>query len=669
MSGGTYAQNFDLLANSGSPGWTDNSTLPGWYISKAGGTSGNGQVTAYSTGNGSSGTGAIYSFGASGSTERALGSIASGTPGNFAYGVRFTNDTGSAQSNITVSCTGEQWRNGGNTSAQKLAFSYLVSSSPITNSDAGNANSWTAFTGLDFTTPTTGPTASALDGNNPANEQVFLNVILPGVVVPPGQEIFLRWFDTNDYGNDHAVAIDNLTVSFSASASSPPVITSPPQSEAAGEGGFAIFSASATGSPAPNYQWQFNQTNLTGQTGPTLALTNLTAVQAGSYSVIVTNSVGATNSRSAALMVMPVSSAATNGGIRILQYNVEGNGVADWSTNTAQAQAIGRELVFLNPDIVTFNEIPTNGVALMPDWMNAFLPGYSLATNSTSDGYIQSVIASRFPITRSASHLQFSSLAPYGYTGTGFTRDLFEAQIAVPNYPLPLHVFVAQLKSTGSGNPQDDANKRAAMASAVSNYFATVYLAGTNGLHPYILAGDMNEDAFFPDTDYASGQPLQRLTSPPTGLQMTIPINPVTRTDLTESIQGSLDTRFDYILPCGLLFSNIAGGEVFRTDLLTNFPPNLFSNDDMTASDHLPVLMVFKNPFDTPFKIISCRRTSQSVTLNWESQNNRAFNIEASTDLMAWTAFATNVTTAGTNATFTTNFTGSPEFFRLFRVP
>jgi len=150
---------------------------------------------------------------------------------------------------------------------------------------------------------------------------------------------------------------------------------------------------------------------------------------------------------------------------------------------------------------------------------------------------------------------------------------------------------------------------------------------------------------------------------------MTIPINPVTRTDLTESIQGSLDTRFDYILPCGLLFSNIAGGEVFRTDLLTNFPPNLFSNDDMTASDHLPVLMVFKNPFDTPFKIISCRRTSQSVTLNWESQNNRAFNIEASTDLMAWTAFATNVTTAGTNATFTTNFTGSPEFFRLFRVP
>jgi endonuclease/exonuclease/phosphatase family metal-dependent hydrolase len=673
MSSGTYSQNFDSLANSGSPGWTDNSTLPGWYISKSVAPN---NVTGYTPGTGSSGTGAIYSFGASGSTERALGSVASGTPGNFAYGVRFTNDTGSAQSNIMVSYTGEQWRNGGNVNAQKLAFSYLVSNSPITNSDAVNANIWTTFTGLDFTTPTTGATASALDGNNPANEQVFTNVVLSGVVVPAGQEIFLRWFDTNDVGNDHAVALDNLTVSFSASTNSPPatapVITLQPRSQAAGEGGFAIFSADATGSPAPNFQWQLNRTNLPGATSATLALNNLTTSQAGTYSVTVTNAAGATNSSSAALIVAPVSFDATNGGIRILQYNVAGNGVADWSTNTAQAQAIGRELVYLNPDIVTFNEIPTNGLALMPNWMKAFLPGYYLATNSTSDGYIQSVIASRFPITRSASHLAFSSLAPYGYTGTSFTRDLFEAQIAAPNWPLPLHVFVAHLKSTGSSDPQDDADKRAAMASAISNYFATVFLPGTNGTHPFVLDGDMNEDAFFPDTDYVSGQPIQRLTSPPTGLQMTIPINPITRTDLTESIQGSLDTRFDYILPCGLLFSNIAGSEVFRTDLLASFPPNLFSNDDKTASDHLPVLMVFNNPFDTPFKLLSIVRTNQSVTLNWESQNNRTFAIEVSSNLAVWTPFATNLFTTTTNSPFvftTNNVADKTRFFRVYRVP
>jgi endonuclease/exonuclease/phosphatase family metal-dependent hydrolase len=674
MSGGMYSQSFDSLANNGTPAWTDNSTLPGWYISKSVAPN---DVTSYAAGTGSSGTGAIYSFGASGSNERALGSVASGTPGNFAYGVRFTNDTGSVQSNITVFYTGEQWRNGGNTNAQKLAFSYRVGSSPITNSDAVNASSWTPFTNLDFTTPTTGSTAGALDGNNPANERAFTNVVLTGVVIQPGQEIFLRWFDANDTGNDHAVALDNLTVGFSASTNSPspasaPVITLQPQSEAAGEGGFAIFSVNAAGSPAPDFQWQFNGTNLSDATGATLTLTNLTTSQAGSYSVTITNVAGATNSSSAALIITPVSFDATNGEIRLLQYNVAGNGVADWSTNTAQVQAIGRELVYLNPDIVTFNEIPTNGLALMPDWMKAFLPGYFLATNSTSDGYIQNVIASRFPITRSASHMAFSSLAPYGYTGTGFTRDLFEAQIAVPNWPLPLHVFVTHLKSTGSSNPQDDANKRAAMASAVSNYFAAVFLPGTNGMHPYVLDGDMNEDAFFPDADYVSGQPIQRLTGPPAGLQMTIPVNPATRADLTESIQGSLDTRFDYILPCALLFSNIAGDEVFRTDLLTNLPPDLLSNDDMTASDHLPVLMVFNNPYDTPFKIISCVRTSEGVTLNWESQNNRVFDIEVSSNLVAWTPFATNLPATTTNSPFvftTNNVADGARFFRVHRAP
>jgi len=679
MSGGTYAQNFDSLANSGTANsWTDNSTLTGWYASKSISTN---IVTAYRADTGGGNAGALYSYGGSGSAERALGSIASGTPGNFAYGVRFTNDSGSAQGNLTVSYTGEQWRNGGNTNAQKLAFSYLVSGSPITNSDAVNVNSWTAFTELNFTTPTTGATAGALDGNNPTNEQVFANVVLPAVV-QPGQEIFLRWFDANDSGNDHAVAVDNLTVSFSASTNlpppkAPPVITLPPQNEAAGEGGFAIFSVSATGNPPPGFQWQLNETNLPGATGPTLTLNNVTASQSGNYSVAVTNSAGATNSNFATLLVTPASLSAPNGAITILTYNVDGNSIAgtdpsNWAVTAPQVKAIGRELVYLNPDIITFNEIPSAYLWQMTNWVTAFLPGYHLATNSTGDGYIQNVIASRFPITRSASHLQFSSLAPYGYTGAGFTRDLFEAQIAVPNWPLPLHVFVAHLKSTGSSSSQDDAGKRAAEAAAVSNYFANVFLAGTNATHPYILDGDMNEDAFFPDADYTSGQPVQRLTSAPTGLQMSIPINPATHTDLTESIRSPLDARFDYILPCGILFSNIAGCEVFRTDLLTNFPPDLFSNDDKIASDHLPVLMVFNNPFDTPFQLLSITRTNQDVTLKWESQNNRNYGVEASSNLAAWTPLATNLLSTTTNSPFvftTSNVADNIKFFRIRRAP
>jgi endonuclease/exonuclease/phosphatase family metal-dependent hydrolase len=676
MSDGTYHQSFDLLADSGSAnGWTDNATLPGWYASKS--VSPN-AVTNYIANAGSLTTGSLYSYGAAASANRALGVLVSGTPGNIAFGVRFTNDTASAQSNIVISFTGEQWRNA-NAAAQTLAFSYQTGIS-LTNVNGAGAFVWTPFSALDFSTPVTGGTARAVDGTTMANEIIFTNVPLTGVVVQAGQELFLRWFLARPAsGSSHGVAIDNLSVSFQAIGNSPPVIMSQPQSEAAGEGGFAIFSVSATGSPAPNFQWQFNGTNLSGTTNSTLTLNNLLANQAGSYSVMVSNSAGVTNSGAATLIVAPTSLLATNGAIKILTYNVAGNNsgtatnAADWSTTAPQVQAIGRELMCLQPDIVAFNEIPTtNGVMQMPDWMKAFLPGYFLATNSTGDGHIQSVIASRFPITRSSSHLAYSSLAAYGYTSSSFTRDLFEAQIAVPNWPLPLHIFVAHLKSTGATTPQDDANKRAAMASAISNYFTTFFLPGANGSHPYVLAGDLNEDAFFPDTDYVSGQPIQRLTSPPTGLQMTIPVNPITHADLTESIQGSLDTRFDYILPCGLLFSNIAGGEVFRTDLLTNFPDNLFSNDDKIASDHLPVLMVFNNPFDTPFQLLSIMRTNQTLTLQWESQNNRSFDIEASPDLAAWTPFVTNLLITNNNPSFdfTTNDVTDPiKFFRVRRAP
>jgi endonuclease/exonuclease/phosphatase family metal-dependent hydrolase len=676
MSGGVYHQNFDGLASVGSVNaWTDNSTLPGWYASKSALPN---AVTNYIANAGSLTTGSLYSYGATASADRALGLLVSGTPGNMAFGIRFTNDTGSAQSNLLVSFIGEQWRNA-NAVAQTLAFSWRIGNA-LTNADAAGTLAWMPFDALNFSTLVNGGTVGALDGTAAANQIIFTNVPLAGVVVQAGQELFLRWFLARPgSGSSSGVAIDNLTVSFQAAGNSPPLIETPPQSEAAGEGGFALFSVVASGSPLPDYQWQCNETNLPGATNSTLVLTNLAMNQAGNYSVLVTNFDGVTNSGTAALFVTPTSLLATNGGIKILTYNVAGNNSgtatnpADWSTNSPQAQAIGRELAFLNPDIVAFNEIPvTNGVAQMPEWMTAFLPGYFLATNSTGDGHIQSVVASRFPITRSASHLAFSSLAPFGYTSSSFTRDLFEAQIAVPNWPLPLHVFVAHLKSTGSSNPQDDANKRAAMASAVSNYFATVYLPGTNGTDPFLLAGDLNEDAFFPDTDYVSGQPIQRLTGVATGLQMTIPVNPVTGADLTESIQDTLDTRFDYILPCALLVSNIAGGEVFRTDLLTDFPPNLFSNDDIIASDHLPVLMVFNNPFNTPFKMLSIARTNQSVTLQWESQNNRTYNIEASSNLVSWLPFATNLPVATTSSPFvfnSSNVADPVKFFRIYRTP
>ncbi|HWH71547.1 MAG TPA: endonuclease/exonuclease/phosphatase family protein, partial [Candidatus Sulfotelmatobacter sp.] len=352
----------------------------------------------------------------------------------------------------------------------------------------------------------------------------------------------------------------------------------------------------------------------------------------------------------------------------LLTYNVNGNGQSDWSTNAAQVQAIGRQLRYLQPDIIAFNEIPYTNTWQMPNFVAAYLPGYNLATNSGTDGFVRSVIASRFPIRWSQKWLDGVSLAPFGYSGN-FARDLFQAQIAIPGFPQPLEVFVAHLKATTS-SPQNDASKRAAEAGAISNFFVTTFLPGTNGLHPYLLAGDLNEDIFLPETNrYVSGHPIQSLVSEPTGLQLTTPLNALTGTDFTESIRDQLNVRFDYILPCSLLASNVLSSQVFRTDLLANPPAPLLKTDDQTASDHLPVLMNFGNPYAKPFRLSSLRCANQTRTLQWETVRGQSYRVEVSSNLVDWSVLANSLTATDTTATLATNRAEARQFFRVYRLP
>ena len=571
MSNGTYSQNFDSLGFSGRPVWTDNLTLPGWYASQSGGSN---LVSEYRADSGTSYAGALYSFGASGSNERALGSLASGGTGRIAYGLRLLNNTGVPQTDFTISCTGEQWRVA-DSRIQRLSFSYRTGSS-LTNADAANAESWTPVPALDFHSPNTNPTA-ALDGNDPANETVFSNLTLPGVVILPGQEIFLRWTDENDIGSDDALALDNLTVSFSAAGTN-----SPP--------------------------------------------------------------------------------ASTEAGFTLMTYNTHGNDVPDWSTNSAQVRAIGRELMYLNPDIIAFNEIPYTNTYQMANWVKAFLPGYYLATNSGTDGYIRNALASRFPIVRSKSWLHSSNLDPYGYMNSNFTRDLFEAEIAVPNFPQHLHVFVVHLKA---GQSTDASSKRAAEAGAISNYFVNTYLPA-DPLQPYIVCGDMNEDIARPPS--SDPESIQRLISAPTGLHLTTPLNPFTGSELTFSIQAAQPSkRYDYILPCGLLYSNILSSEVFRTDLLAPVPDRLNGDEDKTASDHLPVVMTFANPYEKPFRLTSVAREDQTVTLSWETLIGQPYQVEVSSNLSDWETLSDHLTATGAFLSFSTNLPAGAEFIRVKR--
>ena len=458
--------------------------------------------------------------------------------------------------------------------------------------------------------------------------------------------------------------VDDLVVGSTFSdliAAVPPTITAHPQSQTVNEGSTVNFSASADGGSL-SFQWRFNGADIPGATSPTLSLTNVSISQAGSYVMAVTNVAGATNSNPATLTIIP----RTAGALSIMDYNTHGNFATNWSTNAAQIQAIARQVQYLNPDIITFQEIPLNRTYEMTNFLNAFLPGYYMATNSGSDGFIRSVILSRFPITRSQKWLDGADLAPFGYTNANFTRDLFEAQIAVPNFPQPVHVFTAHLKSGTSS--ADDAARRAAEASAISNFFVTAFLT-TNSSHPYLLTGDMNEDVSRPAT--GSQQPIQRLANTATGLHLTTPLNPISNSELTYSIQNTNTgptRRYDYVFPSSILFSNINSAQVFRTDLLSPTPTNLFWDDNITSSDHLPVFMVFNNPYVVPFRISSFGVTNQTVTLKWETDAGHDYRVESSVNLTNWIPAVTITATTNT-ATFSTNSVGDAMYFRIYRAP
>lgn len=662
MSSGSYTQNFDSLAISGTANvWANNVTLPGWYSSRNGT-----NTVSYRAGDGGGNAGDFWSYGVAGIsniTDRALGSVASGSATPIAFGVRFTNNTAAAFTNILIIYTGEQWRNGNNTAQQTLSFSYQVSNTPLTNASAAG---WLNFSPLDFVTPTVGSVVSALDGNAATNYQTFAGLTLTGASVAPGQEIFLRWSDINDTGNDHGFAIDDLIVTFNGGVSNPPAaptILAHPQSQTVTVGGSVSFSISVTGNPAPAYQWQFNSTNILGATSSSLTLNNVTTNQAGDYLVVITNSLGSTNSQTVTLTVVPPAPAVA--GFSLMNYNTHGNFVGDWTTNSAQVKAIGRQVQFLNPDIITFQEIPmTNGGwTHMGEFTAVYRPGYFLATNSGTDTFIRSAILSRFPITRSTSRLDGASLTNFGYNGK-FTRDLFEAEIVVPGFPQPLHVFTVHLKS---GQGTDDSNRRSAEALAISNYLTQAFLS-TNSLRTYLLTGDMNEDIYRPPS--SNPQSIEKLTSTPTGLRLTTPTNLFNGSELTFSIQAASTTkRYDYILPCTLLFSNSASSQVFRSDLLPNPPPPLLATDSESASDHMPVVMTFNNPYDKPFKLLSFTRSNLTVTLNWQSVPGQPYRVESSTNLTAWSVLANNLVATGESYTYTTNLNDATRFFRVYRVP
>jgi len=105
-----------------------------------------------------------------------------------------------------------------------------------------------------------------------------------------------------------SVTSSNATLTVTP-VSAAPAITVQPVSQESAVGLSATFSVTATGTPAPSYQWLKNSVPITGANGASLTLSGLTLGDAANYGVNVTNAFGTVTSAAATLNVNALASA------------------------------------------------------------------------------------------------------------------------------------------------------------------------------------------------------------------------------------------------------------------------------------------------------------------------------------------------------------------------
>jgi lysophospholipase L1-like esterase len=160
---------------------------------------------------------------------------------------------------------------------------------------------------------------------------------------------------------DYAVVVTNgagtvTSVVATLTVWVPPSITSQPQSRTNVLGTAVTFSVTATGMAPLTYQWQLNGANIGGATGANLSLNNVQISDAGSYTVVLTNTAGAVTSAIATLTVWAppaISSqpqSRTNLSGTVATFNVTATGATplsyQWQLNgTAIPGANGASLI------------------------------------------------------------------------------------------------------------------------------------------------------------------------------------------------------------------------------------------------------------------------------------------------------------------------------------
>lgn len=447
--GSAYSQNFNTLATSG----TATLALTGWAMLETGSNAN----TTYTAGTGSSTTGNTYSFGSSGSTDRAFGGLQSGSlvP---TIGACFTNNTGAALTSLAIAFTGEQWRLGTAARADSMVFQYSTSATALNN------GTWSSVTALDFSTPVT-TTVGAKDGNAAANRSAKSST-LSSLNIANGATFWIRWTDTNATSSDDGLAIDDFSLTPNGSAVVTPDLSINDATAIEGNSGATNYTFTVSlSSPAPagGVTFSIATANGTATAGSDYTGNTLTAqtIPAGSssytftvagigdvlyennetFTVNVSGVTGANVTDGLGLGTLSNDDAAPSLSINNVTSSEGNSGSSNQTFTVSLSQASGLPVTF---DIATADGSATAG----SDYTSAALVSQTIPAGSTSYSFPVSVtgdttVESDETYTVNVSAVSGATVAGSLGTGTIANDDATSACAAVDTP-------IGQIQGTGA---------------------------------------------------------------------------------------------------------------------------------------------------------------------------------------------------------------------------
>lgn len=521
------------------------------------------------------------------------------------------------------------------------------------------------YTGTWYSNPANGyPGLNSTVTNWPAWIAYYPNTPDAQFGAPPSAYPWPTWTvwqyaDTNWSGGDSDV-FNGAADSFGAlviGGLDPYFYSQPVNQLAADAGGSVRFSAAAGGKPPLHYQWLFNGTKISGETNASLAIAGAQGLNAGNYSVMVTNNSGSVTSSIVSLLVYPPQ-------VTVFSDDFDTNSAANWIVNQSSADTA-----------VSFTfDYSTLGIPAAPHSTHGTTRGVQMKANLVSGAVAAISISPANQHFSGDYRLHFDGWinlnGPFPGGGAGSTEFLTAGIGTTGN----------RTEWTGAGSTADGfyfstdgdggvsststsiGDYNAYANTTLQNTGGGVYLAGAN-----TAARDNSGDYY--TTAFSSGREAPSLQQSNYAQQKGALNNGTFGFAWHDVIISRRGSTVDWVVD-GIRLTTISNATFTASNVFVGFwDPfaSLSDNNNLSFGlvDNLRV-EVPAAPTPAQFQTIAMQ-TNGTVQINFTGDAYWTYTIEASSNLVEWTTL-TNLTSTNGAFQFTDSTTNNPRQFYRARV-